>query len=380
MTYRSDDAEKKVKKDESRVLAAVGAVLQVVVPCLDRNPEARLKSDVLEKRLKDHTIKFAGIDPLHCAYNAPGPEAPPRRQQQRQLEEPFPEQIRTESQQTRIRRTRTPIPELDEIASEDLNLSPGSQPPSARPNTSRTAVRSASPPVVSLDSFSSLHIDSDSRSLRSDTVVARSGTSRSGASRDHSIYALPLEPDMSNYPPDIPKWRHQQAFQQWDLGADNHIVVESDPKWQNATRDANEPAGIFNYVNYSTSPSSDDEGQTYQFALPPSQPPPKKGLPPVPVRHEMRGYAPGTQAPYSKYHQAPARAETSEDLATTTHPARMSSLTREEMVSRELERSRGFITRDKHPRTTALGSGRDPALSPAGRHMAEQERVYRHRI
>jgi hypothetical protein len=341
-------------------------------------------------------MKFAGVDPLHCVYLAPEVEMPPRSQQRTQLEEPSAQAVRLETQQTQIRRARTPIPELDEAASEDLNLSPRHQ-LGARPNTSRTTIRPNCPPVVSLDSFSSLHLDPDSRSLRSDTIVARSGTSRSGTSRDHSIYAVPSEADMSSYPPDIAKWRHHHAVHHWDGGVGNEVMLESDPRRPLTNRDTNDTGGIFNYVNYSTSPSSDDEGQTYQFALPPSQPPPKKGLPPVPVRHEMRDYMPA-QAPYSKYHQKPGQLADShpsdEEIFTlqkqygetgpvaATHPVRMSSLTREEKAirerQREWERHKGYLNHDNHVRP--LGSGRQSALSPMGRHVSEQERVYRHRM
>lgn len=176
--YRSDDAEKKVKKDESRVLSAVGPVLQVVVQCLERNPEARLKSDFLERRLTDHVIKFAGMDPLHCVYLAPErtPGAKPR--PERSVDEPISDRVRSERQPTRERRARTPIPEMDEVTSTDMSLSPRSETAHVRPSTSRTTVRPKSPPVVSIDSLSSLHLDLDSKSLRSDTVVARSATSR----------------------------------------------------------------------------------------------------------------------------------------------------------------------------------------------------------
>lgn len=371
-----------MKKDDSRVLSAVGAVLQVVVQCLDRSPEARLKSNVLEERLTNHIIRFAGIDPLHCVYLAPESARPTRSQQQRHIEERLPEPTHLD---TRARRTRTPIPELDEASSVDMPLSPERNIVAVRPSTSRTATRPTSPPVVFLDSLSSLHFDADSTSMRSDTVVARSGTSRSATSRDQSIYSPPSEQDISSYPPDIQKWHNGQGPNRWDidLSSDSNM----DPRTARA-RHGTEP-GAFTYINYSTSPSSDDDGLIFHYPLPPTSPPPKKNLPPVPARHELRDWKPVHYPPYTKYHHDPPPVKhhhqhlhldsAQEHLHASkalpsTHPARQSSLTRDEKAQRE----RAYVSSyDKHPHSHPR---QQPQLSPVGRHIAEQERVYRHRI
>lgn len=377
-TYRSDDAEKKIKKDESRVLAAVGPVLQVVVQCLERNPEARLKSDFLERRLTEHIIKFAALDPLHCVYLAPETNAGTQPRHQRPVEAPIPDWVRTE---TRSRRTRTPIPEISEDTATDEFLSPRSQIVNARPSTSQTTVRLPSPPAVSLDSLSSFHLDMDSKSQRSDTVVARSTTSR-----DQSIYSPSSDRDMDSCPPDIQKRRVPEGYLQkpyrWEINHTNESAV--DPRLT-LSSDGSEP-GIFTYMNYSTSPSDDGDGQNYSYPLPPSQPPPKKKLPPVPARHEMHSLK-ATRTQPSKYHHHPPIRPSHEDLAAlqqlhvsrdaaaTNRPTRISSLTHEEQVQRERERA--YLAAHEEQVRSARRAGRSPV---GGRHIADQQRVYRHRF
>jgi hypothetical protein len=294
----SDDAEKKVKKDDSRVLSAVGAVLQIVVQCLERVPESRLKSDALERRLTEHIRKFAGIDPLHCVYLAPEPRGPSKLTRERlEASQPGPSSSRQHTA-PRQRRVRSPIPEVDDT---ELTVEPQLSPRSAittRPWTANTVSRSMSPPAISLESLSSLHIDLDGKSMRSDTIVANS---QSAASRDVSLYSPTSDRETSL---DMKKWRMPEPFyqrpQRHDLNYSSESVV--DPRLTLTSTEGSE-GGNLTYMNYSTSPESDDENRsstTYHYPLPPTQPPPKKNLPAVPARSQQRDKQPH---PYPQPHQ-----------------------------------------------------------------------------
>jgi hypothetical protein len=151
-----------------------------------------------------------------------------------------------------------------------------------------------SPPAISLESLSSLHIDLDGKSMRSDTIVANS---QSAASRDVSLYSPTSDRETSI---DMKKWRIPEPFyqrpQRHDLNHSSESVV--DPRLTLTSTEGSE-GGNLTYMNYSTSPETDDEGRsatTYRYPLPPTQPPPRKHLPAVPARSQQRDKHPHPQS------------------------------------------------------------------------------------
>lgn len=66
-TYAADRA----KKDDGEVFKALGPILQLVKRCLEREPEDRLSSADLERRLGEYVSTFASMEYLHCV---PEPE------------------------------------------------------------------------------------------------------------------------------------------------------------------------------------------------------------------------------------------------------------------------------------------------------------------
>lgn len=66
------DAEKKLKKNNSTIFRAVGPILQVIMPCLDREPQKRMKASSLSRRLEQHLSEFAGIQRSHCTLDNAG--------------------------------------------------------------------------------------------------------------------------------------------------------------------------------------------------------------------------------------------------------------------------------------------------------------------
>lgn len=198
------------------------------------------------------------------------------------------------------------------------------------------------------------------------------------------IYSPTSDRDVEAYPPDIQKWRlaggPMQKPARWETPFHDEPAV--DPRLT-VSSEGSEP-GVFTYMNYSTSPSEDEDGQNYYYPLPPSRPPPKKKLPPVPTRHEMHNLK-TSRKPQTRYHHNPPTRPSNEDLAalrqlnisrdtanSSHHPARVSSLTREEQAQRE----RAYLAHEEQAR----GGARRPGRSPIGRHIAEQQRVYRHRF
>jgi serine/threonine protein kinase len=339
----ADEAEKKVKKDDSQTLRAVGAVLQITVQCLERSPDARLKSDVLEHRLGDHIKRFGNIDPLHCSLpsiqqsmppSIPGPTLEPSL---------MPSSSRLDRSRSRPRGES--IPEDAE-----LDTRPSTSVSSVRPNTSRTIVPSMSPPAVSLRSLPSLNLDMDARSEPS---VMGSTVIGSTPSRDQSFrYPPRRNPDRETRNREIQAWavsdmRIQKAD---DFEYMHQNDSDVDPRLRLSTDASEAGAGVFTYMNYSTSPSEDGEGSTFMYPLPPQGRPPTRDLPPVPPSDSSKSSRSQASAKAnSRTRQvfspppAPARGPTREEtdmlqklsraVPSSRQPVRMSSLPHERMVA-----------------------------------------------
>jgi hypothetical protein len=71
------DAKKKAPKAEGRVFRAIEPMVEVLKACLEREPEDRIKSADLEKRLGECVWQSAKIGKLHC-YKALQALAPPK--------------------------------------------------------------------------------------------------------------------------------------------------------------------------------------------------------------------------------------------------------------------------------------------------------------
>lgn len=254
----ADEAEKKAKKEDSKVLRAVGPIVQVVLQCLERQPESRLKSHQLERTLEEYTRKFASLNDLHCRT------AVPEKQTQ------IPVRQRTASDLASARLERPPARSRPSgIREEDP---PTISSDSSRPTTSSTVRRPASPPNASVSSFSSAGFDIDGRS---DTVVAP-GSARSG---DHSLHGCNRKADARQ---DIQSWTDSMLLPSFprmlDYSQSNESAV--DPRLTLSTDQGSE-GGVFTYLNYSTSPSDDEDASIYHYPLPPTKAPTRQ-LPPVP--------------------------------------------------------------------------------------------------
>lgn len=60
------EAEKKLKKNSGDVFRVVGPVLQIVMQCLDREPEKRISAVSLCRRMDRHLADFGGSVKVHC--------------------------------------------------------------------------------------------------------------------------------------------------------------------------------------------------------------------------------------------------------------------------------------------------------------------------
>ena len=283
----ANEAEKKVKKDDSQVLRAVGAVLQVTVQCLERKPESRLKSDVLEEKLGEHIKKFANIDPLHCIL------IPVEQPKTIAALPPALEPSLMASSSTRFGRARSrtreeSIPEDEELCSRpSTNMSNAA----AGPSASRTVMPTTTPPAVSLRSMPSMSLDMDERSERSErsgtvmgsTVVGSITPSREQSvrnyrravdheTRDRAIQAWAVA-DISPQKPDRFDYTHNN-----DSDVDPHLRLSTD---------TNQP-GVFTYMNYSPSTSEDEEAAPFMYPIPPQTHPPTRDLPAVPAKSPSR--------------------------------------------------------------------------------------------
>ena len=279
----SNEAEKKVKKDDSQVLRAVGAVLQVTVQCLERKPELRLKSDVFEEKLGDHIKKFANIDPLHCILvpvEQPKPIAP----QPPTLEPSMMASFSTRFGRARSRTREESIPEDEELYSRPSTTMSHA----ARPNTSRTVMPTTTPPAVSLRSMPSMSLDMDERSERSErsgTVMGSTVVGSITPSREQSV---------RNYRRAVDNEARDRAIQAWAVAdispqkPDRFDYTHSndsdvDPQLRLST-DTNQP-GVFTYMNYSPTTSEDEEvAAPFMYPIPPQTRPPTRDLPPVPAK------------------------------------------------------------------------------------------------
>jgi serine/threonine protein kinase len=77
LSLLAHDAKKKATKEEGRVFRAVEPMIDILVACLAREPEERIKSRDLEKRLSDCVWYSAGFGKVHC-YKALQALPPPK--------------------------------------------------------------------------------------------------------------------------------------------------------------------------------------------------------------------------------------------------------------------------------------------------------------
>jgi hypothetical protein len=287
-----NDAEKKAKKSEGHVYHAVGAVVQLTLQCLERDPAARLSSGQLERKIGDHIQRFAGIERLHCAAEHK------KESIQRNVSIPIRERNVSDRELTRHRsddRPRQPSPNALVLHTEQppprpqrfLHDGPMLQSPvfHTSPSVSTT------PGATSVSSLLSFNFDG-----LSDTVVAESPRSRDQSMRRTNTREDVATPEHHHIPwsseHDTPK---QKSWHNW-----HNNDSQVDPR---LSFGESVDTGAFTYLNYSTSASS-DEGVKY-FPRPPAErppkPPPDRGLPPVPpIPLKVRSAKPNQRLPRMK--------------------------------------------------------------------------------
>jgi hypothetical protein len=353
------EASKKVKNDESQVYQAVGAIIQITVQCLERNPDSRPKSDVLESKIAEYIRKFAHTDPHCVAQNPPVPDNTSSiLSRQRSLEEPplLMSPIRMRSDRS-LSRTRHATIEEEPVTRPSTVHNGSVRSDFARPATSRTIVPTHSPPSVSLSSLPSVSIDMDNQS---DTVVGYDQSRESSIRHRHGRRGV-RSPEEA---PEIEAWtvperstpkegrRHRknrdrvQYEHANDSAVDPHLTLSSN---------GSDRGGVFTYINYSTSPSEDGEGSTtYSYPLPPSAPPPNRSLPTPPRQERAHHIADLQRQPppdkRQRYVKSPPADPSREEIAMLKqlsrtavggHPPRMSSLVpgqsedEDEIIARE---------------------------------------------
>ncbi|KIX03151.1 uncharacterized protein Z518_06702 [Rhinocladiella mackenziei CBS 650.93] len=311
------EAEKKMKKDESQVYHAVGPVVQLALQCLSRDPAARLTSEQLEKRLGGYICRFANIPHLHCAPekstgnkegSASIPVRPNNSSARVMRDNKFSDRLRQPSPNPHTlateRRQRQEHPILPEA---QIFQSPLSHTP---PSINTT------PGTTSASSLTSFNFDG-----LSDTVVAESPRSREPSRRRPSRRK---EPQIPHH--EVP-WSDEEDIPKkaaWNLRHNNDSQVDPRLSFGESV-----DTGAFTYLNYSTSASS-EEGVKY-FPRPPSDPPsqaPTRELPPIPpIPANTRSVKPKHQVPPVKTQRNDlAMLSQLSSAATGGHPIRVDSL------------------------------------------------------
>ncbi len=214
-----NEAEKKARKDESKVLNGVGSVVQLALQCLERDPAARLSSAQLEKKVGEHIQRFANIDRLHCA-------AEPRREsKQKSVAMPIRERVPSDRDLLRTRsedRLRQPSPHAPVLATvaerpparerRILQDAPVLPSPISRTPPSVTTT----PGATSESSFLSFNFDG-----LSDTVVD------SPHSREQSVRRTNTRDEVTTPEHQIP-WQSEQTTprQKWNNWHNNDSQVD----------------------------------------------------------------------------------------------------------------------------------------------------------
>jgi serine/threonine protein kinase len=271
------EAEKKAKKDESLVYPAVGPIVQLAMQCLERDPQARLGSAQLERKLGEHIQHFAKIEKLHCA-------AEPRREsKERAGSVPVRERI---AQDHILVQPRPPQyndglhqnPPMERSRLPDRHLPERIRIPSAAPTLPMPFAQSppssiATPTTASVSSLMTFNFDGVS-----DTIVGESPHSRDQSRHRHRHRTEVNTPDQQNYYPEDPDTPRQRQWNNW-----HNNDSEVDPR---LSFGESVETGAFTYLNYSESASSDEGVKCFPrppTADLPQKPPPNRGLPPVPI-------------------------------------------------------------------------------------------------
>lgn len=268
-------AASRAKNDDDEVFKALGPILQLIKRCLEREPEERLSSADLERRLGDYISTFAGVEHLHCV-----PESA----------QPTPKiEFRSRSE-TRPMTERSLAPTMEEGAPHITGKSPPLQRDQWSQLRSRGLTTTTIPspgPESSLSSLSSFNFEYD---VQSDTIVEE----------DRSVLSDSTDQHRHN-PIDSQELAHR-------------LLIKTRPGWSNwhETDSRVDPkltvqpnSTAFSYAKYSASESSEAEDGVSQqggsFLLPPTRPssmhpasmecpapPPTKALPAAPNSSKQR--------------------------------------------------------------------------------------------
>ena len=255
-TYAADRA----KKDDGEVFKALGPIIQLVKRCLEREPEDRLSSANLERRLGEYISSFAGIENLHCV---PEPPEPTQKTSSRNL---------SEMRSGPGRGAKSTMEEAQQM-NDKSHLSQRDQWSQLRSRGLTTATIPSQGPESSLSSLSSFNFEYD---VRSDTIVAE----------DRSV--LSDSADQYRGDPELAYRVLPKTEQRWSNWHNNDSSVDPSLTMQ----------GTSSALEYSASVSSDGEDGPIQpgnsFLLPPTSPilthaplqppapPPTRALPAAP--------------------------------------------------------------------------------------------------
>lgn len=260
---------------------ALGPIIQLVNRCLEREPESRLYSADLERRLGGYISTFASVEHLHCT---PEQARAPRRQTSPQDQS----EIRSNTERSLSCTLKEKVPSMN-----------GANPSSQRDQWSQlrsrglTTTTIPSPgPESSLSSLSSFNFEND---VQSDTVVAEDESVMTESSRATDQYSR----DVPFKPRDVGQRLHAKngatGWKSWhnnDRNVDPRLAMQPDPL-------------AFIHANDSASESSDTGNEQMHrgdsFLLPPTRPssmhpasmqppapPPTKALPAAPNSSRQR--------------------------------------------------------------------------------------------
>jgi hypothetical protein len=257
------------------VFKALGPIIQLVKCCLEREPEDRLSSADLERRLGGYISTFASTEYLHCV---PEPAQPTPKTSSRNRSE-----TRSVAERSLALTIEEEVPRIS-----------GTSPPSQRDQWSQlrsrglTTTTIPSPgPESSFSSLSSFNFEHD---VQSDTVVAEDRSIFSDSTDRYSSNPMdPQELAQSLLVKARPGWTN---WHNNDSSVDPKLMIQPD-------------STAFSYVNYSGSDSSEaEDGTSHQersFLLPPTRPssmypprmqppapPPTKALPAAPKPSKQR--------------------------------------------------------------------------------------------
>lgn len=357
------EAEKKAKKDESQVFHAVGPVVQLTLQCLERDPQARLTSQQLEKKIDDHIRRFTNVTRLHCTAERSKESTAATTDIPIRAKDSSNQALRETRSADRLRQPspnpRTLAPEWGQPQQQHI---PPDGPILESPITHTSPSVTTTPGASSVNSLLSFNFDGIS-----DTVVGESPHSREQSLRRPSRRGEAPPPMLQHEGP-WPNERDTSKRAYWNNWHNNDSQVDPRLSFGESV-----DTGAFTYLNYSTSASS-EEGVKYFPRPPPSDPPPKappnRELPPVPPLPTK------TRSAKPRQHLGPLKTSANDlavlnqlsKAATGGHPVQLDSLPK--MLDHDYDDYHDIIRHTRRPHTAKAASRsrsrQDPLVNRSG--------------